>query len=136
MIMTAFTEYFQQPYDIGVRKTKELLFKGPQFISGREAAELGMVNHAVADNELESAVADYVKQVAKQSLFGLRMMKQTANQMEDQQGFEGFVRSALSHWVLMVDDMPQRSGSSRSIIPKSQKKRAQERGSSGGKSRL
>jgi enoyl-CoA hydratase len=135
MIMSAFTEYFQQPYDIGTRKTKELLFKGPQFINGLEAEKLGMVNHAVPDEELEVAVMDYVQQVVKQSAFGLRMMKQTANQMEDQQGFASFVRTALSHWVLLVDDMPPRQATSKSIIPKSQKKKAQSKASSA-KSRL
>ena len=50
-------EYFAHPWEVGVRKAKEMLFTGDA-ISAAEAKSLGMVNHVVPRAELVSRTRD------------------------------------------------------------------------------
>lgn len=63
-LLPGFIEYFSLPWDLGIRKTKELLFRN-QFISAEQACELGFVSHVVPKDELEKftcAIADEIAQ--------------------------------------------------------------------------
>lgn len=49
-------EYFAHPWEVGVRKAKEMLFTG-EALSAEEAKSLGMVNHVVPNDELQGFTA-------------------------------------------------------------------------------
>ena len=92
-------QYFSVPWDLGVRKAKEMLFES-RFLSGREAMELGLVNRVAPAAELETVVMDYASRVAENDPFQLRMIKLACNQMQDGQGFTSHIRGAHAMYML------------------------------------
>jgi enoyl-CoA hydratase len=92
-------QYFSVPWDLGARKTKEILFES-RFISGIEAHELGLVNRAIPADELDAEVMAYAERVAQNDPFQLRMTKLAVNQALDAQGFTGHIRGAHALYIL------------------------------------
>lgn len=90
--------YFHMwPWLIGVRKAKELLYTG-RYITGTEAAELGMINAALPLDELEDHVRAVAQQIAKVPLAFLAIEKQTTNKCWDLMGArEGMEYAATTH---------------------------------------
>lgn len=62
------------PRSVGLRRAKELLFFGSR-ISGREAADLGLINRAVPAEELDTLVADWSERLAKGPRRALALIK-------------------------------------------------------------
>lgn len=89
-------EYFAHPWEVGVRKAKEMLFTG-EVITAEEAKSLGMVNHVVPGDELEDFTTDMAKRIAKRPMIGLKLAKQSVNQMQDAQGFRTALQAAMGH---------------------------------------
>ncbi|MPV90479.1 enoyl-CoA hydratase [Georgenia ruanii] len=79
-------EWFSHPWELGVRKAKELLFTG-DFITAEEARQLGMVNQVVAPADLEAYTEDLARRIARKPSFALRLAKMAVNQALDAQGF-------------------------------------------------
>jgi len=69
---------FQLPRIIGPRKAKELLLVG-DFISGKEAEKIGLVNYAVPEAQLEQLLNTIVNKIADKSPIGLEYMKKLIN---------------------------------------------------------
>ena len=88
-------EYFAHPWEVGVRKAKEMLFTG-QVISAEEAKSLGMVNHVVPNDELEAFTTEMAELIATRPMMGLKLAKQSVNQMQDAQGFWPAIQGAMS----------------------------------------
>lgn len=88
-------EYFAHPWEVGVRKAKEMLFTG-EAVSAEEAKALGMVNHVVPDAELSNFTKDMAEHIAKRPSMGLKLAKQSVNQMQDAQGIWTALQSAMS----------------------------------------
>ena len=88
-------EYFAHPWEVGVRKAKEMLFTG-EAITAEEAKSLGMVNHVVPGDELESFTMAMAEHIAKQPMVGLKLAKQSVNQMQDAQGLWPALQAAMS----------------------------------------
>jgi len=59
---------------VGQKRAGELILSG-KTISGTEAAEIGLANHAVTDEELQAAVDETVQQVVKMSPTSLAITK-------------------------------------------------------------
>ena len=78
-------EYHAHTWELGHRKAKELLFTGG-FMSAAEAEKLGMVNHVVPREELESRAMELANRIAKMGSFGLRMAKLAVNRTLDTMG--------------------------------------------------
>ncbi len=53
MFLPSLTRYFSAPWDVGVRKAKEILFQS-RFIDAQEALKTRLVNLVVPRAELES----------------------------------------------------------------------------------
>lgn len=87
-------QYFSVPWDVGIRKAKEILFE-PRFITASEAQELGFVNRVFKDQgeALEEAMA-YAGRVATNSIFNLRMTKLNVNMAQDMQGYTNHILAA------------------------------------------
>ena len=88
-------EYFGHPWEMGVRKAKELLFTG-RAITARVAAQLGMVNRVVPREALTRETMAMAEEIARQPMMGLKTAKESVNQMQDAQGFYSALRSAMS----------------------------------------
>ena len=88
-------EYFAHPWEVGVRKAKEMLFTG-EAISAEDAKSFGMVNHVVPRAELTEFTTDMAEHIAQRPSFGLKLAKQSVNQMQDSQGLWTALQAAMS----------------------------------------
>lgn len=88
-------EWFSHPWELGIRKAKEMLFTGRD-ISASEAHRLGMVNNVVAREDLEQFTLDLAKVIAARPTFALRLAKMAVNQALDAQGFWTAQQAAFS----------------------------------------
>ena len=96
-----FVEYNSIPWDIGVRRAKELVFES-RFISAAEAAEFGLVNRVLAPADLERETFAYARRVAENSPEALRMAKIQMNKAQDAQGFTNAVEDSLGDYQAMM----------------------------------
>jgi enoyl-CoA hydratase len=98
--LPAHLQYFSSPWDLGVRKAKEILWEA-RFIEAEEALALGLVNHVVPRPELESATMDLAERIAKTDPLTARMIKFSVNQAQDAMGFRTSVQAAHSNYMIM-----------------------------------
>lgn len=78
-------EFFAHPWELGVRKAKEMLFAGAQ-INAEEARQCGMVNRVVPRAQLEEKTLELAQQIAQRPSFALKLAKQAINNTQDAQG--------------------------------------------------
>lgn len=89
-------EVLVEPFDIGFRRAKRLLFTGDR-IGAVKAAEYGMVTDVVSDSELLSYGRDLAKRIAAMPPLTLRYIKRSLNHAQDIAG----MRAALEdHFTL------------------------------------
>ncbi|MEX2206124.1 MAG: enoyl-CoA hydratase [Myxococcota bacterium] len=88
-------EYFAHPWEVGIRKAKEMLFTGAA-IGAAEARALGMLNHVVPRAELEKFTLELALRIASRPSMGLKLAKQSVNQAQDAQGFWTALQAAMS----------------------------------------
>jgi len=96
-----FVEYNTIPWDIGVRRAKELVFES-RFISAAEAASLGFVNRVLPAADLERETFAWARRVAENSPEALRMAKIQMNKAQDAQGFANAVEDSLGDYQAMM----------------------------------
>jgi enoyl-CoA hydratase len=99
MFLPSITQYFSAPWDVGVRKAKEVLFQS-RFIDAQEALRIGLANLVVTRAELERETLALAGRIAETDPFTLRMMKYAMNNAQDAMGFHTGVRNAHSHHFL------------------------------------
>jgi enoyl-CoA hydratase len=95
-------QYFSVPYDVGIRKAKELLFEF-RFMHADEALTAGFVNKVVPRERLMDETMAFARRIAQQDSFALRLAKLSINQAQDAMGYSTFVRSALQTYVVMSE---------------------------------
>jgi len=78
-------EFFNHPWELGVRKAKEMLFTA-DWVDAQEALRLGMVNHVVPRAELASFTLELACKIARMPLFALKLAKEAVNIAQDSQG--------------------------------------------------
>ena len=96
-----FVEYNSIPWDIGVRRAKELVFES-RFLSADEAARYGLVNRVLPLADLERETWAYARRVAENSPEALRMAKIQMNKAQDAQGFTNAVEDSLGDYQAMM----------------------------------
>lgn len=74
-----------EPWDVGVRKAKEILFTGG-WVGAREALALGGVNRVVASEELDDHTRALAEDIAAMPPWALRLVKQSLNHTLDVMG--------------------------------------------------
>jgi enoyl-CoA hydratase len=95
-------EYMSVPWDIGIRRAKELMFES-RFIPASEAAAYGLVNRVYPTAEvLERETYAWARRVAENSPEVLRMAKIQTNKAQDAQGFTQAVEDSLGDYVAMM----------------------------------
>ena len=96
-------QYFSVPFDLGARKSKEILFRG-QFLDASEAAGLGFVNHVVPLGELHTFAHEIATEIAEHDPFELRMLKNAVNSAQDHMGFRSSILDGYSYYSLMMSE--------------------------------
>ncbi len=96
-----FVEYNTIPWDIGVRKAKELLFES-RFIGAAEAERLGFVNRVLAPDALERETYAWASRVAENTPEALRLAKIQMNKAQDAAGFTNAVEDSLGDYQAMM----------------------------------
>ena len=81
------------PIHLGMRKTKEWLFTGDN-MTGVEAAELGLVNRAVARDELQAVGRAYAQRVANVPLDAIYSHKEVTNRWFEAAGMQAGMAAA------------------------------------------
>lgn len=92
-------EFFNHPYELGIRKAKEFLFRS-NIMTAAEAHAAGMVNHVVDRDELEQFTLDIAKEIARKPLFALKLAKEAVNAAQDAAGRSMVLHAAFGHHQL------------------------------------
>ncbi|HVA77086.1 MAG TPA: enoyl-CoA hydratase-related protein [Candidatus Binataceae bacterium] len=98
--LPALLQYFSIPWDLPIRKAKEILFQS-RFVSAEEACRLGFVNIVVPREKLEAETLALAARIAESDRMTLRMLKFAINNAQDEMGFRNSVRNAHSHHLLL-----------------------------------
>jgi enoyl-CoA hydratase len=85
-------EFFNHPFEMGVRRAKEFLFTGG-WMSAEEARARGMVNHVVPRDQLSAKALSLAQEIARTDRFTLKLIKESVNSAEDAMGR----RQAMQH---------------------------------------
>ena len=104
----AHDEYPTLFWDLGPRKAKEQLWTG-DFIDGKEAWRLGMVNRVVPRESLEEETMRLAKRVALNESVALRLSKLSINQAADIMGQSAAVKASCNVY-LMASFRPKPEG--------------------------
>lgn len=96
-----FVEYNSIPWDIGVRRAKELCFES-RFITADEAARYGFVNRVLPGADLERETMAWARRVAENSPEALRLAKIQMNKAQDAQGFSQAVEDSIGDYMAMM----------------------------------
>ena len=103
-------EYFAHPWELGARKTKELMLTGDS-IDVHEAHRLGMVSKVFPRAELEDKTLDFARRIAQLPTMTALMIKESVNETQDNQGFYNSLNACFtlhqlnhSHWAEVHED--------------------------------
>ncbi|NMO03534.1 enoyl-CoA hydratase [Gordonia sp. TBRC 11910] len=92
-------EFFNHPFEVGVRKAKEMLFTADS-LSAVEARQLGMVNHVVEREALADFTLGLASRIAEMPLFALRLAKESVNVAQDNQGRATAMQTSFAYHQL------------------------------------
>jgi len=100
MFLPSLLQYFSIPWDMPIRKAKEVLFQS-RFVNAEEAARLGFVNLVVSRDKLEEETLALANRIAETDRMTLKMLKFALNNAQDAMGYRTAVRNAHSHHMLL-----------------------------------
>lgn len=92
LFIPSYGDYCTMPFDLGMRKSKELLFAN-QFMTAQDAMQWGFVNRTFPAEHLEAETLIYAQRVAEQDPAGVRLTKFAFNQAMDNMGFSTHIRA-------------------------------------------
>src|SRR5580692_2394997 len=99
--LAGFVEYMSIPWDIGIRRAKELCFES-RFISAEEACAYGLVNRVLTPADLERETYAWARRVAENTPEALRLSKIQMNKAQDAQGFTQALEDSLGDYQAML----------------------------------
>ena len=100
--LAGFVEYMSIPWDIGIRRAKELCFES-RFIPAQEAAAYGFVNRVLLPADLERETYAFARRIAENSPGALRFAKIQMNKAQDAQGFSRALGDSFGDYVAMMN---------------------------------
>jgi enoyl-CoA hydratase len=94
-------EYFAHPFELGPRRTKELMLTGDS-IDVHEAHQIGMVSKVFPRAELAERTVEFARRIAERPTMTALLIKDSVNQAQDNMGFynalqHGFHIHELNH---------------------------------------
>lgn len=121
-------EFFAHPWEVGVRKAKEMLFTA-DWLSAQDALRLGMVNHVVARDQLGDFTLALAERIAQKPLFALKLAKESVNAAQDAQGRVNAMQTSFAlhqlahtHNLLLYGKLVNPEGLSPAVAGKSSRK--------------
>jgi len=100
-------EYFAHPWELGARRTKDLLLTGDA-LTVEDAYRIGMVSRVFQPEELVDATIEYARRIARLPSVTSTLIKSAVNQAQDTQGFLPALRAAFTlhelnhaHWGML-----------------------------------
>jgi enoyl-CoA hydratase len=103
-------EYFAHPWELGPRKTKELMLTGDS-VTAVEAHALGMVSKIFPLDELGDKTLAFARRIARVPTMAALLIKESVNQTVDNMGFYNSLQACFtlhqlnhSHWAQLHDD--------------------------------
>jgi enoyl-CoA hydratase len=100
--LAGFVEYMSIPWDVGVKRAKELCFES-RFISAAEAKDYGFVNRVYSPDAIERETYAYARRVAENTPFVLRFTKIQMNKAQDAQGYSRALEDSFGDYVAMMN---------------------------------
>jgi enoyl-CoA hydratase len=98
-------EYFAHPWELGPRKTKELMLTGDS-IDIHEAHAMGMVSKVFPLEELPERTLDFARRIARVPTMSALLIKEAVNQTQDNMGFHNALNACFTlhqlnhaHWA-------------------------------------
>jgi enoyl-CoA hydratase len=102
-------EYFAHPWELGPRRTKELMLTGDS-LGVEEAYRLGMVAKVFPRAELEEMTLSFARRLARTPTMTALLVKEAVNQSVDAMGFTNALNACFSihqlnhsHWAEIHD---------------------------------
>jgi enoyl-CoA hydratase len=89
-------EFFNHPFELGVRRAKQLLFTGG-WLSAQAAAAAGMVNEVVPRDQLQARALALAEEIARTNRFTLKLIKDSVNAAQDAMGRKEAMRNAFAN---------------------------------------
>ena len=89
-------EFFNHPFELGIRRAKQFLFTGG-WLSAQAALAAGMVNEVVPRGELAARTLALAEEVARTDRFTLKLIKQSCNNAQDAMGRKQAMESAFAN---------------------------------------
>ena len=109
-------EYFAHPWELGLRKTKELMLTGDA-IGADEAHRLGFVSKVFPPEELARRTEELAGRIAERPTVAALLVKESVNQTQDAMGFHTALNACFSlhqlnhaHWAEIHEDGSARAG--------------------------
>jgi enoyl-CoA hydratase len=103
-------EYFAHPWELGPRKTKELMLTGDS-LEVDEAHRLGMVSKIFPADEVAERTVEFAQRIAQLPTMAALLIKESVNQSVDNMGFYNALQACFtlhqlnhSHWAEVHDD--------------------------------
>ncbi len=103
-------EYFAHPWELGPRKTKELMLTGDS-LSVDEAYALGMVSKVFPRDDLAEKTVEFARRIAAVPTMTALLIKESVNQTVDNMGFHNALNACFtlhelnhSHWAQIHDN--------------------------------
>jgi len=103
-------EYFAHPWELGPRKTKELMLTGDS-IDIHEAHALGMVSKVFKADELPERTLELARRIAALPTMTALLIKESVNQTMDNMGFHNALNACFTlhqlnhaHWAEVRED--------------------------------
>ena len=105
-------EYFAHPWELGPRKTKELMLTGDA-MDVQDAVALGMVSKVFPEDELIEQTVAFARRIAALPTMTALLIKESVNQTVDNMGFQNALAACFSlhqlnhsHWMALHDGLP------------------------------
>jgi enoyl-CoA hydratase len=101
LFLPGYVQYFGAPWDLGIRKAKEILFKS-RFITAEEAHQAGFVSQVVPRDDLEQATMEFAEEIAESDPLVLRMTKLAINNAQDAMGYRSSIEGAHAGHIVLA----------------------------------
>lgn len=109
MFLPSHVQLFNAPWDLGIRKAKQILFEN-RFIDAQEALAMGLVTEVAANGQHYEAAFRQAQRIAENSAMMLRMVKHSINAAQDVMGYRQHIEASHSNYMMM--NMAQQLSSS------------------------
>lgn len=93
-------EYNSIPWDLGIRRAKEVCFES-RFMTAAECLADGFVSRVYSPDDLEPETYAFARRVAENQPYTLRMLKLQMNKAQDAQGFKAALADSLGDYIAM-----------------------------------